>query len=206
MQRVSPHGPCGEPQARDASADLSANANAPEARPANEPLINRSTPADLQAPVSPMHEPEFTCENCGCRVRRDRPADTVYAAPVDDSSGSHHESVDARKPAVDNEDVEDVRRARAPVTPSAQEVLEHDVTHIPYRNWCRHCVEGRGLGEQRGRHAPRWPCPRVACSRRRLLVLNLDGLRSPPGARHRGEREPRRRSCRASQGARDCRL
>ena len=29
-------------------------------------------------------------------------------------------------------------------TPSAQEILEHNRTHTPYRNWCKHCVAGRG--------------------------------------------------------------
>ena len=38
------------------------------------------------------------------------------------------------------------------VAPSPQEhtpadVEEHRVTHIPYRSWCRECVEGKALGE-----------------------------------------------------------
>ena len=31
-----------------------------------------------------------------------------------------------------------------PVEPSAEERKEHEITHLPYRNWCRHCVRGRG--------------------------------------------------------------
>jgi hypothetical protein len=26
---------------------------------------------------------------------------------------------------------------------------------VLYRSWCQHCVAGRGLGEQRGRHVGR---------------------------------------------------
>ena len=28
--------------------------------------------------------------------------------------------------------------------PDAREVEEHNLTHVPYRNWCPHCVMGRG--------------------------------------------------------------
>ncbi len=38
---------------------------------------------------------------------------------------------------------------------SAADVGEHNATHMPYRSWRGSCVEGRGLGEQRGRHAGR---------------------------------------------------
>ena len=31
--------------------------------------------------------------------------------------------------------------------PSQRELDEHSVTHIPYRNWCRHCVSGRGQSD-----------------------------------------------------------
>ena len=32
---------------------------------------------------------------------------------------------------------------------------KHNITHIPYRRWCDCCVEGIGIGEQRGRHGKR---------------------------------------------------
>ena len=59
----------------------------------------------------------------------------------------------------DDED-EDVEVAKIPIAPSptmpsAAEVEEHRITHIPYRCWCRDCVMGRGLGEQRGRNTGR---------------------------------------------------
>ena len=31
-----------------------------------------------------------------------------------------------------------------PRSPSRKEVEEHYLTHVPYRNWCPHCVRGRG--------------------------------------------------------------
>ena len=47
-------------------------------------------------------------------------------------------------------EVEPLRIAPSPQRPSAADVEEHRVTHIPYRSWCRECVEGKALGEQRG--------------------------------------------------------
>ncbi len=48
-------------------------------------------------------------------------------------------------------EIEPVKIAPSPVLPSAPEVEEHRVTHAQYRSWCRECVEGKALGEQRGR-------------------------------------------------------
>ena len=46
------------------------------------------------------------------------------------------------------EETDTVRTARvlaAPRTPTKAEREEHDVSHVPYRLWCRFCVMGRGL-------------------------------------------------------------
>ena len=32
-----------------------------------------------------------------------------------------------------------------PVEPREQEVAEHFLTHLMFRNWCRHCARGRGV-------------------------------------------------------------
>ena len=34
-----------------------------------------------------------------------------------------------------------------PRRPSESEVREHELTHIPFRSWCRHCVRGQGVEE-----------------------------------------------------------
>ena len=31
-----------------------------------------------------------------------------------------------------------------PWPPTRDEVMEHEITHLPYRNWCKHCIRGRG--------------------------------------------------------------
>ena len=37
-----------------------------------------------------------------------------------------------------------------PITPSLKEVLEHRLTHLPYRSWCPHCVRGKGRNDRHG--------------------------------------------------------
>ena len=39
------------------------------------------------------------------------------------------------------------KRRADPREPTQREREEHEVTHMPYRNWCRHCVKGRGKEE-----------------------------------------------------------
>ena len=34
-----------------------------------------------------------------------------------------------------------------PREPSKEEREEHEKTHLPFRNWCQHCVRGRGKEE-----------------------------------------------------------
>lgn len=49
-------------------------------------------------------------------------------------------------------EVEEMARpvqVRAPTDPTPAEVEEHESTgHVQYRTWCRHCVAGRGVGQQ----------------------------------------------------------
>ena len=36
------------------------------------------------------------------------------------------------------------KKMQDPKMPSKTEIEEHNLTHLPFRNWCRHCVRGRG--------------------------------------------------------------
>ena len=31
-----------------------------------------------------------------------------------------------------------------PKKPSQAEINEHELTHLPFRSWCKHCIMGRG--------------------------------------------------------------
>ena len=59
------------------------------------------------------------------------------------------EEVEAEEVEIDSEDEgqngeREVKRMNSPIKPSREEVETHNLTHLPYRNWCRHCVRGRG--------------------------------------------------------------
>ena len=38
-----------------------------------------------------------------------------------------------------------VKKVLDPKEPTKEEREEHEKTHLPFRNWCRHCVRGRGV-------------------------------------------------------------
>ena len=38
-------------------------------------------------------------------------------------------------------------RVREPGDPTPEERAQHEVTHLPFRSWCRFCVMGRGRQE-----------------------------------------------------------
>ena len=38
---------------------------------------------------------------------------------------------------------QDARRVSRPNQPTTEEILQHEITHIPYRSWCQHCVRGK---------------------------------------------------------------
>ena len=45
----------------------------------------------------------------------------------------------------DAEEGEEVKVNRAPGEPSRAEREKHAITHMPFRSWCKHCVEGKAV-------------------------------------------------------------
>ena len=45
----------------------------------------------------------------------------------------------------------DPRVARAPAAPTKAMVAAHEVHHADYREWCPHCVAGKGVSHQHRR-------------------------------------------------------
>ena len=56
-------------------------------------------------------------------------------------AGSVHEEQE-------DEEAGEVKTRRAPKGPTKKEREEHEATHIPYRDWCKHCVRGRAPNRQ----------------------------------------------------------
>ena len=48
-------------------------------------------------------------------------------------------------------EVQPPRMVRAPGDPTKAEREEHEITHVPYRAWCEHCVKSRGKDGHHGR-------------------------------------------------------
>ena len=38
-----------------------------------------------------------------------------------------------------------MQRIVDPLLPKRAEVEAHEMTHLPFRNWCQHCISGRGI-------------------------------------------------------------
>ena len=42
------------------------------------------------------------------------------------------------------EEHERQRATRRPEAPTKEEIAEHNLSHIPMRPWCKHCMRGKG--------------------------------------------------------------
>ena len=102
------------------------------------------SPAQRAEPISPKLQTEAACtEATGVDMLRD------LMAPVEDGRGEEEE-IEIQDEIQDEEaeqDAEPFRVARDPKLPSQEDVECHRCSHIPFREWCRHCVHGRGRGD-----------------------------------------------------------
>ena len=48
---------------------------------------------------------------------------------------------------IQDSEAQDSRGIKQPYTPSLEEVIDHEMTHLPFRDWCKHCVFGRAKGD-----------------------------------------------------------
>eukprot|EP00971_Amphidinium_carterae_P094579 1872211-Amphidinium_carterae.1 len=49
----------------------------------------------------------------------------------------------------EEQDLQEAGEMRVLVAPSEEERRYHNLTHYPYREWCEHCVRGRGREDRR---------------------------------------------------------
>ena len=58
----------------------------------------------------------------------------------------------------EEEEVEPMKTVKTPYTPSASDIAEHRISHLPYRAWCKECVEafGREAPHHRTEHRASW--------------------------------------------------
>lgn len=75
------------------------------------------------------------------------------------NQGESEEVIESRE-----EEAQPARVPTTPYTPTQDEVDEHSIDHIPYRCWCKHCLDGFGRGDAH----------RVVGHARSIPVVSLD--------------------------------
>ena len=88
---------------------------------------------------------EFT----GNRIEFER-ADGVYRLRADTRAKMKSETGGVKvlmgfeQDTADAAEAQPARPGNVPVLPGEAEVEQHELTHLPFRNWCRHCVRAKG--------------------------------------------------------------
>ena len=72
--------------------------------------------------------------------------DQVQEEQAEDLPGIGEDGVEGQ--GEQEEEHERQRVVRRPDSPTKLEIAEHNVSHIPFRPWCRHCVNGKGKRRQ----------------------------------------------------------
>ena len=70
---------------------------------------------------------------------------------MSDKVGEEEEEREDEEQEEEVEEEEEARKPRVPrrpVAPTKAEIEEHEVTHLPPRDWCPHCVAGHGISNQ----------------------------------------------------------
>ena len=76
------------------------------------------------------------------------PGDVVLEQGEDQEA----EGADEPEFEVDEEEAHTVGVQRTPMLPSQSEIDEHNLTHLPFRDWCPFCIRGRGLSSGSSTH------------------------------------------------------
>ena len=93
-----------------------------------------------------LEDPMMTHDVFGMdEVGKDEDGDLFGEAREDEADGQGDEISEGEV-----EDMAPKRVAPDPGMPSQAEVDEHEVDHVPFRQWCEECVKGRGTGEPHG--------------------------------------------------------
>ena len=86
-----------------------------------------------------------------------QPFDEILGDEEEQRGDRVEENEDIRDDDQEREEVvaqgERARPLPQPRLPSRREVQEHELTHIPYRSWCVHCVRGAGRSDAHRRRA-----------------------------------------------------
>ena len=82
------------------------------------------------------------------KVRREERLEYIQENHDEEQQHEHHEAHRARG-------------LRQPQQPTPQQIADHNLTHLPYRNWCPICVQGKGCQDNYKKHQSRQPVIQV---------------------------------------------
>ena len=71
---------------------------------------------------------------------------TDHSDPEEITEGVRNPQEEEEEGEAQSEEALRVKGAVVPELPSHEEREEHMLTHIPYRQWCQHCVSGKAKG------------------------------------------------------------
>ena len=60
-----------------------------------------------------------------------------------DNGMKSKENSQTMSPVEESDEAATAKVLPSPSPPSRQEMLEHNITHMPFRNWCPHCLAGK---------------------------------------------------------------
>ena len=63
---------------------------------------------------------------------------------VGPGASSGHQGLEVNQYEEEQHGCRKPKKVQDPMMPSPDEVEEHNLTHIPFRSWCKHCIRGRG--------------------------------------------------------------
>ena len=87
-----------------------------------------------------MGEDEEETEEVGANEQEEEKGDSesLMCSPCGPEEENKGKDDEARKPRI----------PRRPNAPTKAEIEEHEITHLPPRDWCPHCVAGHGISNQ----------------------------------------------------------
>ena len=107
--------------------------------PQHQPIVDGLAPGRVEDGDSELMPAARSDDNTD--AQEDAPA-----AP-DAADSTSRDRATAADDSVEHDAEEEAERPRGlrdPGMPSVAEIAEHDLTHIPARPWCKHCINGKG--------------------------------------------------------------
>ena len=106
--------------------------------PQHQPIVDGLAPGRVEDGDSELMPAARSDDNTD--AQEDAPA----APDAADSTSRDRDTAADDSVEHDEEEAERPRGLRDPGMPSVTEIAEHDLTHIPARPWCKHCINGKG--------------------------------------------------------------